>query len=177
MRTESKTRKNKNSVNRNETARRKSVRMLRQKIPSIRTLRRKDCPPGMIARKSYTRRYSTAVRKSGFTVRRSSGKVYKVYPKVSDMVVKSRCIKNTGKPGKGPQLFGRLKKGELSKLGYSFRASESQRITALKRAIEHYGSLGVYRKLDAVAKLSKKINPAASKIFKIDRDWVHKQIV
>jgi len=166
-------RKNKRNVGRTNTARRKDARLLRQKIPSIRTLRRKNCPPGMISRKSYTRRYSTAVRKSGFTVRRSSGKVYRVYPKVDDMVVKSRCIKNTGKPGKGPQLFGRLKKGELSKLGYSFRRSESDRRAALKKAMEHYGTLGVYRKLDAVAKLSKKVNPAASKIFGIDREWVH----
>jgi hypothetical protein len=169
-------RKNKGDAQRTNTTRRKNARLLRQQIPSIRTLRRKDCPPGMISRKSYTRRYSTAVRKSGFTVKRSSGRVYRVYPKVSDMVVKSRCIKNTGKPGKGPQLFGRLKKGELSKLGYSFRASESERKSALKKAMEHYGTLGVYRKLDAVAKLSKKINPAASKIFKMDREWVHRQL-
>jgi len=155
---------------------RKATRKLRQQIPSIRSLVRKNCPPGMIPRKSYTRRYSTAVRKAGFVVKRSSGKEYRVFPKASNMMVESRCIKNLGKPGKGPQLFGRLKKGELSKFGYSFRRTEAQRHAALKMAVEHYGATGVFRKLDAVAKLTKKVQPTASSIFAKDREWVHGQI-
>jgi hypothetical protein len=43
---------------------------------------------------------------------------------------------------------------------------------ALKRAVDRYGALAVYRKLDAVAKLSMRTAADASKIFKMDRDWV-----
>ena len=157
----------------NSSSTRKRIRELRQKIPSIRSLTRKNCPPGMIQRKSYTRRYSTAVRKEGFLVKKKSGKEYRIFPKVSDMLVKPRCIKNLGKPGKGPQQFGALKKGELAKYGYSFRRKTEPRRAALKEAVKHYGLLGVYRKLDAVAKLTKRINPRASEVFTADREWVH----
>jgi hypothetical protein len=128
----------------------------------------------MIPRKSYVRRYSTAVRSKGFTVKKSNGKSYHVKPTAKSMLVESRCIKNVGAPGKGPQLFGRLKKGELSKYGYSFRGSESERHAALKRAVEEYGRLGVYRKLNAVAKLTKRTVPDAANVFSKDRNWLHK---
>lgn len=153
---------------------RRLTRKLVQKIPSIRSLSRKNCPPGMIPRKSYVRRYSTAVRSKGFTVKKSNGKSYHVQPTAKNMLVESRCIKNVGAPGKGPQLFGRLKKGELAKYGYSFKASESERHAALKKAIDEYGRMGVYRKLNAVAKLTKHTVPAAASVFSKDRNWVHK---
>jgi hypothetical protein len=90
------------------------------------------------------------------------------------MLVESSCIKNTGAPGKGPQLFGRLKKGELAKYGYSYKATDSERHAALKKAIDVYGRIGVYRKLNAVAKLTKRTVPSASNIFSKDRNWLHK---
>jgi len=155
------------------TARRK-VRNIVKKVPTFRSLSRKNCPPGMIPRKSYTRKYSTAVRKHGFTVRRD-GKTYKVYPKASNMLVNSKCIKNMGLPGKGPSSgkgFGPLRKGELSKYGYSFRRTESERKAALKAAVNSYGALGVYRKLNAVAKLTAHTVPKAAKAFSADRNWV-----
>jgi hypothetical protein len=65
-----------------------------------------------------------------------------------------------------------MRKGELAKHGYSFRASDSQRHAALKRAAGEYGALGVYRKLDAVAKLTMRTIPKAAAIFEKDRDWV-----
>jgi hypothetical protein len=43
---------------------------------------------------------------------------------------------------------------------------------ALKHAISEYTAMSVYRKLDAVAKLTVRINPKASKRFAADRDWV-----
>ena len=36
-------------------------------LPSIKSLSRKACPPGMIERKEYARKYSTAVLQKGFT--------------------------------------------------------------------------------------------------------------
>ncbi len=158
---------------------RKGTRRLRLHIPSIRTLSRKDCPPGMIPRKAYVRRYTTAIRKRGFTVKRSTGQVYRVYPKSKNMLVESQCVKDMGLPGKGSSTgkgFGPMRKGELARYGYSYRRSEAQRHAALKAAAYEFGALGVYRKLDAVAKLTLRTLPAASKIFAADREYVKRSL-
>ena len=139
----------------------------------MRTLARNVCPRGMIERKAYVRKYSNTVRKRGFTVKRATGTSYRVHPKANAATVKSKCIKNTGKPEKGiPKSIGPLRKGELAKHGYSYRESEDKRHTALRRSVNEYGALGVYRKLDAVAKLSARTAPKASNVFEQDRKWV-----
>ena len=163
---------------RTASARRKT-RKLVAKIPSIRSLSRKDCPPGQILRKAYVRRYSTAVRAKGFTVAKSNGRTYRVHPTNKNMLIESRCVKDMGLPGKGPRSgkgVGPLRKGELAKYGYSFRTSDSQRHAALKKAVQEYTALGVYRKLDAVAKLTLRTAPNASKVFAADRDWIRKSL-
>lgn len=162
-----------NSVS-NSTKRR--TRKLIQAIPSIRSLSRKNCPAGMIRKKAYTRKYSTAVKERGYTVKKKNGKEYRIVPKASDMYVESKCVKNTGSPGKGPALFGPLRKGDLAKHGYSFRKSNAERHAGLLKAIEEYGATGVYRKLNAVTKLFSRTHPKYSARFKEDREWVHKQI-
>lgn len=154
---------------------RRAARKLVQAIPSMRSLGKRNCPPGMILRKGYTRKYSTAVRTSGFTVKKN-GKSYHVRPTAKNMFIESSCIKNVGLPGKGPKLFGPLRKGELAKHGYSFRGSETERHAALKKAIGEYGSTGVFRKLNAVAKLTKRASPKAANVFSKDREWVRKTI-
>ena len=134
----------------------------------------KNCPKGTILRKGYTRKYSTNTKALGYTVRRK-GKTYTVRPKANSIHVPSACIVNRGLPGKGPKEgegFGKLRKGELIKYGYQYRLSDSMRHAALKRAIDRYGALSVYRKLDAVAKLSTRTAPDASSIFAKDREWV-----
>lgn len=142
-------------------------------IPSIKSLSRKACPPGMIERKAYARRYSTAVLQEGFKKKTRSGRTVTVKPhKRRSTLVESKCVKNTGLPGKGPQSIGPLRKGELSKYGYTLKISQAQRHKALKKAINEFGALGVYRKLDAVAKLTSRTIPEASKQFEGDRDWV-----
>jgi len=151
---------------------RRTTRRLIQKIPSIRSLSRKNCPPGMIPRKSYVRKYSTAIRQRGFTVRRKD-KVYRVFPKASDMLVESKCIKEgTAAARTRAARIGPLRKGELAKHGYSFRRTESERKAALKKAVDDYGALGVYRKLDAVAKLTVRTIPKAAMTYSADRNWV-----
>ena len=160
-------------VNTTRKARQHAIRSIIGAIPSMRSLSRKNCPPGMIRRKQYTRRYSTAVRNKGFTVKRSNGKTYHVKPKASNMLIESTCIKNVGAPGKGPKLFGPLRKGELAKHGYSFRRSEAERHAALKKAVNDYGTTGVFRKLNAVAKLTKRVSPKAANVFTKDREWIH----
>jgi len=155
---------------------RRATRKIIQKIPSIRSLSRKNCPPGMIRRKGYTRKYSTAVRQRGFTVKKSTGSKYHVVPTAKNMHVNSSCIKNVGLPGKSAKLFGPLKKGELAKHGYSFKGSESERHAALRKAIDDYGKTSVYHKLNAVTKLTKRASPRASNVFSKDREWVRKMI-
>ena len=125
-------------------------------------------------RRGYTRKFRASVKTTGFTVRRK-GTVYTVRPKVNTVRVPPACIKNRGLPGKGVKEgegIGKLRKGELIKYGYQYRLSDSLRQAALKKAIKRYGALSVYRKLDAVAKLSLRTAPDANKIFVRDRDWV-----
>lgn len=139
------------------------------------TKKNNNCPPGYIKRKGYTRRYKPNVKQSGFTVRRK-GTVYTVRPKVNRIEVAASCIENRGLPGKGPKEgegIGKLRKGELIKYGYQYRLSDRLRQQALKKAIKRYGALSVYRKLDAVSKLSLRTAPDASKIFELDRNWIH----
>jgi hypothetical protein len=133
----------------------------------------------MIPRKSYIRKYSSLTKKRGFTVRRKTGTTYRVYPKAANMMVESACVKDLGLPGKGPRSgkgIGPLHKGELAKHGYSYRNSNSSRHAALKKAAEEYGPLGVFRKLNAVAKLTTRTVPKVSAAFKRDREWVKKEL-
>lgn len=151
---------------------RKQARMIH--VPSIRSLTRKECPPGMAPRKGYMRKYSTPVRRSGITVHRK-GRSYKVYPSSKPTFVKGKCVKSLLKAkSRRTARFGPLRKGELKKLGYSSRLPEDARHKALQKAVVAYGALGVYRKLDAVAKLSVSTIPTASAVYTADREWIKK---
>jgi hypothetical protein len=137
----------------------------------------KKCPSGQIARAAYVRRFTSGIKQRGFTVKRKSGKTYRVYPKKTHTVVRSACIKDRGLPGKaepGKQI-GPLRKGELKKYGYVYRFPTAQRHLALQKAVGEFGALGVYRKLNAVAKLSIRTAPDASEVFQADRNWVQAQ--
>ena len=132
-----------------------------------------SCPNGYVMRKSYTRKFTNNVARSGYTVRRK-GKLYTFHPKVSSVRVSSKCVK---KPApKNTAKICKLRKGDLIKYGYQYRLSDRLRHKALTKAIEVYGLTSVYHKLDAVAKLSVRIAPDASKIFRKDREWVHEQM-
>jgi hypothetical protein len=136
------------------------------------------CPKGYILRASYARRYKTSVRQQGYTVKKASGTTYKVYPKNETLYVPAACVKDLGKPGKGVpegKGIGPMRKGEMTKFGYSSKKGEDARHEALVKAVEELGALGTYRKLDAVAKLSVRIAPDASRIFAADRDWVERK--
>jgi len=102
--------------------------------------------------------------------------VYRAYPKSRSTLVQSSCVKDKGLPGKGPQEIAPLRKGELLKYGYTYKKSDLDRHEALRKAAKEFGPLGVYRKLDAVAKLAVRAAPKASAVFKKDRDWVKKRL-
>lgn len=113
------------------------------------------CGPGQIRRNPYG-----AVRR-GRTVR-----------------VAASCIKNVGNPGKGLPSgapgIGPLRKGDLKRFGYSHvvAMTEGRRHLALAAAVKAYGSLTVWRKLNALYVYTRHTSPASSAIFKADRDWI-----
>ena len=133
----------------------------------------KHCPPGQILRAPYKRQYTNTVKRNGFNVHRGD-KVVRIYPSATSVLVPASCIEDKGQSGKGPKLFGPLKKGELTRYGYSARISREERHKALKKAVLVYGPLTVYHKLDAVAKLTIHTAPEAHKVFKADIEWIRK---
>ena len=132
------------------------------------------CPPGTVKRKGYTRKFRQSITQSGFTVRRK-GKVYTVRPKTNAIHVPSSCVKVRGPVG--TKVFGKLRKGDLIKYGYQYRLSDRLRHKALEKAIPVYGAINIFHKLDAVAKLSVKSAPDASRIFAQDRNWIHEHYI
>ena len=134
----------------------------------------KSCPPGQILRAPYKRKYTSTVKKIGFNVHRGS-KTVRVYPTGTSVLVKASCIDDKGLPGKGTDIIGSLKKGELTKYGYNVHNDRNQRHKALKKAILVYGAISVYHKLDAVSKLTKRTAPDAHKIFQSDIKWLRKR--
>jgi len=136
----------------------------------------KKCPPGMILRAPYKRRFRNTVRREGY-LKRVSGHTIRVHPKKNSTLVEATCIKNRGMTGKQAIGIGPLRKGELIQFGYSFRLPREARRKALKKAIKTYSPIGVYRKLDAVSKLSTRTAPEASRVFAEDRDWVRKEYI
>ena len=130
---------------------------IKNKQSYTRTLRiRENCPAGYIKRNSY--------------VRLTRGK---------RSHVPEQCIKDRGLPGKGYKDggIGPLRKGELSKFGYMHvsELSVRKRRIALRLAIAEYGSLGVWRKLNAVAVYTKHTSPRVSRIFKEDMAWIRSE--
>jgi hypothetical protein len=91
--------------------------------------------------------------------------------------VKSKCVKDRGEKGKGPKLIPKLKKGLLAKYGYHdvMHMTQKARRTALRKALKAYGRDNLIDKLNAVVVLNKNTNPALSRRFAMDRNWVEKQ--
>ena len=73
------------------------------------------------------------------------------------------------RPGIGP-----LKAGELSRFGYDhvITMTATKRQTALRKAQAEYGSLSLFRKLNALYVYTRNSSPASSAIFLMDRNWV-----
>lgn len=133
---------------------------------------RKSCPPGQIARTAYVRRVSKNVAAKGYTKTTKSGRTIRVYPKSKSVFVPAACVTDVGKPGKGAPAIGPLRPGELKSYGYSYKLGQEDRRAALKQAVQAYGPLGTYRKLNAVAKLTSRTAPEASQRFTSDRNWI-----
>ena len=91
------------------------------------------------------------------------GYVRKAYVRNDGKMVKAvyvppKCIKDKGKPGKGPKILPEIKKskeGSLTKLGYKLDEKTEKRHTALKRAVKAYGLATVIRKINYIRILNK----------------------
>jgi hypothetical protein len=76
----------------------------------------------------------------------------------------------------GPGI-GELREGKLVRLGYSAKKSKTARHGALKKAVNRYGALSTFRKLNAAATYTKRTSKGRSKTFKTDRNWVKKSFM
>ncbi len=82
--------------------------------------------------------------------------------------------KDVGLPGRGKVKIP-VTKGTLRKHGYSTKLSTRKRREALKRAIEEYGALTVFRKLKAMVTMRKRTQPKAREIFEADAEWIRNE--
>jgi hypothetical protein len=102
----------------------------------------------LIKRKSYVRKDGTRVKASSFS------------------------IKNRGRPGRGPKLF-KLKKGGLTRYGYSTDTPMSVRHKALSMAISRgVSGLTLSRRIGALATLLKRANPKLSQSLRRNQLWL-----
>jgi hypothetical protein len=72
-------------------------------------------------------------------------------------------------------LIRPLHKGDLKKYGYSYKGTEQTRRNALHKAVNAYGALTTYHKLNAIAKLSGNQYPQIAEVFAKDRNWVRSE--
>jgi hypothetical protein len=117
-----------------------------------------DCPAGYKPRRAYVRTTKLGKR----------------------VHVPEQCIHDRRKSGPRPPGFrsiGPLRKGELSKYGYQHvnLLTREQRRDALRKAIVEFGSLGVWKKLNAIFVYTKYTSPETSRLFREDRDWVRNE--
>jgi hypothetical protein len=101
---------------------------------------KKRCSKGKILRKGYRRK----------SYRMANG------ARVKATRVKAACIKNRGKPGKGPKTLPPIKRpGELKKYGYSLALPQAKRRAALRKAARKEGVLPVMRRVNLIRNYSK----------------------
>ncbi len=72
-------------------------------------------------------------------------------------------------------MIGPLKKGTL--MGYSTRMKPAARHKTLRRVIRKVGPLSTFRKLNAIAVLTKRTAPKSSRKMQTDRKWVKKNFM
>lgn len=93
-------------------------------------------------------------------------------------LVPAACIRDVGAAGKGykggPGGIGPLRHGELAQFGYAGIKSLSvgARRSSLAAAVRRFGSLAVWRKLNAVQIYTRRTSPETSAVVKADMDWI-----
>jgi len=101
----------------------------------------------LVYRRGYTRADGTRVRATSFQV------------------------KNRGLAGRGTKLFT-LRKGGLREYGYSVKASESARHSALMLALAKVPRVTLGRRLVALQVLTKRTQPQYSAVYSANAKWL-----
>lgn len=104
-------------------------------------------------------------------VRKSGAKVKAAY--VPPTTYK---IEDIGAPGRGKKVF-KVRKGLLKKVGYSTHLPDEERHRALRKADKLYGSVRLWRMLNAQLVYRKRIPDGVKSTFQEDRDWVMKNLI
>lgn len=78
-------------------------------------------------------------------------------------------------PKKRVVKWFKVEKKGLSRFGYSPKKSSSERHSALIKAVEASSAIGVFRRLNAVANVTKKSQPTNSKKYLADANFVKKK--
>ena len=120
----------------------------------IKRYSRKFCPLKSISRRSYS------------YIRKSTGK---------RIHVNASCIKSKGLRSRGlrpKRVISGLKKGELTKLGYSIHETEQKRHIALKKALKKFGYSKLIKKLNAIRTLTKNTSPTNSNKYHKDMLYI-----
>ena len=127
----------------------------------------KKCGPGEIMRKGYQRKgyqRNEYTRKTGTTIPATY---------VSAAEVPPICIKDVGKPGKGPKTLPKPDNlVHLSKYGYSIHRPEPERRAALRAAIKDYNTLLILRRLNLLRNYQ--AIPENKEIFTKDVEYMKK---
>lgn len=117
---------------------------------------KKKCPKGKIMRKKYIRKKYTTV--TGAKVRKTT--------------VKESCIKDRGKPGKGPKTLPPIDdKPDLKQYGYSLSISSENRRKALRKAAREEGILPILRRVNLIRNYTKSVPHNYAKLSK-DVDYL-----
>jgi hypothetical protein len=121
-------------------------------------------------RKAYPRRAFTVLRR-GKTIRIPATTVKRARVPPTRFL-----ITDVGALGRGKKIIT-VKKGLLSKYGYSTKHPVTVRREALRRADRAYGTPSLFRKLQAQVVLRKRTQPEARRIFEEDLDWVRENLL
>ncbi len=105
-----------------------------------------------------------SIKRKAYSYKKKSKKIIRV---------KSSCVKDMGKPGKGPKLIIMPKEdtGLLSKYGYKLSKPYEDRVKCLKKAINDIDRLKVLRHINALRTLFKSNEKYYNKLNK-DLKWI-----
>jgi hypothetical protein len=98
----------------------------------------------------------------GYTYRHKAGLVR----------VKSTPIPDVGAAGKPTSVIGRLKGGMLTRYGYHPVESKTARRRSLAKAVRRESPIPVINRLLAIAGITRKRLPTASRTYKKDSRWI-----
>lgn len=110
--------------------------------------------------KSHRRSYSKKKYPRGSISRKKKSPIGK------KIKARSRCVKSRSLRSR--RVLPPLKKGSLTRFGYTVHESVEKRRSALRRALKAYGYSSLIKKLNAVKILTKNTSPTNSKIYGSD---------